>query len=96
MDEYFERGETVIHKLTGWMGIIIGERDGGMKLDVSFMSPVLNGGLPFVQCVEDVLIERFHDAEPKGGTPVSKDNVVNFMEFKAKKLRRNTPTEGAA
>lgn len=97
MDEYFERGDEVFHKLTGWFGIVTDVRKHGLYVEVTF-GPIAQDSLPFALVVDDVLLEfagEIEDPESKDA-PVTEENVINFVEFKAKKLTKKTPTKGAA
>lgn len=94
MDEFFERGDEVFHKLTGWFGIVTDVRKHGLYVEVTF-GPLTKDSLPFALVVDDVLLEFASELEDPPAKE-AEENVVNFMEFKAKKLRANTPTKGAA
>lgn len=94
-DEYYERGEAVLHKLTGWLGIVTGERNGGTLFDVVFIHSEINGGLPFNLCVDGALLEPFDDDKPP--TTAREDNVVHVDFTKKPKggLKKAEP-QGAA
>lgn len=91
----FHIGDDVTHRLTGWFGIIVGERNYGEKLDVMFVSPTVADGIPFTIEVPAVALEHFDYDEPKDGEEVV-DNVIKVNFTKKIKLKKDTPTEGAA
>lgn len=96
-DEYYERGEAVLHKLTGWLGIVTGERNQGTLYDVSFIHKEINGGLPFSVCVDGVLLEPFSDGDTSGGGETVSDSNVIPVDFTRKvRMTKKTPTQGAA
>lgn len=91
-------GEVVRHRLTGWVGIIVGERDYSAQLSVNFANSAVNHGIPFTLEVPREVLVPFDDDEGGGGggLDATADNVIPVNFTKRVKLNKDTPTGGAA
>lgn len=87
-------GEFVRHRLTGWLGVIIGDRDAGRMLTVRFLVP--RQGLVAAE-VSRFEVEPFDDEDGGGGSQAEpEDNIIPVDFTKKVKLTAKTKTRGAA
>ncbi len=84
-EAYYDAGDEVRHRLTGWKGIVVGERNYGAYYEVVF----LINDMPTRTELEPALLR--HD------TPESWiGNVIPVDFTKGVRLTPDTPTGGAA
>lgn len=85
---FYDEGDVVHHRLTGWKGIVVGERNFGAYYEVVF----LIGEMPTRTELEPALLRP--DTPPSGDTTAANVIPVNFT--KGVRLTPDTPTGGAA
>ena len=81
---FYDEGDEVRHRLTGWKGIVVGERNWGTYYEVVF----LINDMPTRTELEPALLRPDNRDGSNGG------NVVEFPF--GGKLNETTPTQGTA
>jgi len=89
-------GSIVTHKLTGWKGIIIGDRDGCMFLTVRFWIP--GTGLGTIEVSRFEVEPPANNGDGGGGSEIGTEeaNVIPVDFTKGVKLTKSTKTRGVA